>query len=157
GVAWYLEGDTRGVGVGHDTRFSAELFAREVARVLAANGQNVLLLDHPVPTPTITWTVVERHQAGAVAVTASHNPAEFNGLKYKPDYGGSAAPEVVEQLEKHTRRALEGGVLAVPLEGARASGGGRVVDPTPDSLRRVARLIYLQRLRDAGLRILHEP
>jgi phosphomannomutase len=157
GVAWYLEGDARGVVVGHDTRFSAELFAREVARVLAANGQNVLLLDHPVPTPTITWTVVERHQAGAVAVTASHNPAEFNGLKYKPDYGGSAAPEVVEQLEKHTRRALEGGVLAVPFEEAQASGRVQVVDPIPDYLRQVGRLIDLQRLRDAGLRILHEP
>jgi phosphomannomutase len=157
GVAWYLEGDTRGVVVGHDTRFSAELFAREVARVLAANGQNVLLLDHPVPTPTITWTVVERHCAGAVAVTASHNPAEFNGLKYKPDYGGSAAPEVVEQLEKHTRRALEEGVLAVTFEQARASGRVQVVDPIPDYLRQVGRLVDLQRLRDAGLRILHEP
>ena len=157
GVAWYLEGDSRGVVVGHDTRFSAELFAREVARVLAANGHDVLLLDHPVPTPTITWTVVERHQAGAVAVTASHNPAEFNGLKYKPDYGGSATPEVVEQLEKQTRRALEEGVLAVPFEEAQASGRVQVLDPIPDYLRQVGRLVDLQRLRDAGLRILHEP
>ncbi len=135
GVAWYLEGDGRGAVVGHDTRFSAELFAREVARVLAANGQHVLLLDHPVPTPTITWTVVERKQAGAVAVTASHNPAEFNGLKYKPDYGGSASPEVVTRLEELTARALQEGVKAVPYEDAVASGLVEVFDPVPDSLR----------------------
>ncbi len=157
GVAWYLEGDPRGAVVGHDTRFSAELFAREVARVLAANGHHVLLLDHPVPTPTITWTVVERHQAGAVAVTASHNPAEFNGLKYKPDYGGSASPEVVAKLEELTGRALREGVVAVPFEEAVASGRVEVVDPVPDYLRQVGRLVDLPRLRDAGLRILHEP
>src|ERR1700730_6711202 len=71
-VAWYLEQDQRGVVVGHDTRFSAALFAREVVRVLAANGHRVLLLDRPVPTPVTTWMVVERGQAGGVAVTASH-------------------------------------------------------------------------------------
>ncbi len=157
GVAWYLEGDSRGAVVGHDTRFSAELFAREVARVLAANGQHVLVLDHPVPTPTITWTVVERHCAGAVAVTASHNPAEFNGLKYKPDYGGSASPEVVAKLEELTRRALEEGVRAVPFDEAVASGRVEVVDPVPDYLRQVARLVDIPRLQASGLRILHEP
>jgi len=157
GVAWYLEGDSRGAVVGHDTRFSAELFAREVARVLAANGQHVLLLDHPVPTPTITWTVVERKQAGAVAVTASHNPAEFNGLKYKPDYGGSASPEVVARLEELTARALAEGVKAISYDDAVASGMVEVFDPVPDYLRQVGRLVDLPRLRDAGLRILHEP
>ena len=156
-VAWYLEGDRRGAVVGHDTRFSAELFAREVARVLAANGQQVLVLDHPVPTPTITWTVVERRMAGAVAVTASHNPAEFNGLKYKPDYGGSAAPEVVAKLEQLTQRALDEGVLAIPFDDAVASGAVTLFDPVPDYLRQVGRLVDLPRLREAGLRILHEP
>jgi phosphomannomutase len=157
GVAWYLEGDPRGAVVGHDTRFSAELFAREVARVLAANGQHVLVLDHPVPTPTITWTVVERHMAGAVAVTASHNSAEFNGLKYKPDYGGSASPEVVTRLEELTRRALEEGDTAMPFEDALASGRVELFDPVPDYLRQVGRLVDLPRLQGAGLRILHEP
>ncbi|MGA8016809.1 MAG: phosphoglucomutase/phosphomannomutase family protein [Candidatus Dormiibacterota bacterium] len=156
-VAWYLDGDRRGVVVGHDTRFSAELFAREVARVLAANGLQVLLLDRPVPTPTITWTLVEQRRGGAVAVTASHNPAEFNGLKYKPDYGGSAAPEVTEKLEKLAARALEEGVKAMPFEEALGSGRVEVLDPVPAYLAQVGRLIDVQRLREAGLRILHEP
>ena len=156
-VAWYLQDDRRGAVVGHDTRFSAELFAREVARVLAANGHGVLLLDRPVPTPAITWTVVERRRAGGVVVTASHNPPEFNGLKYKPDYGGSAAPEVVARLEELAARALAGGIVAVPFEEAVARGGVEMLDPLPGYLRQVGRLVDIPGLRDAGLRILHEP
>jgi phosphomannomutase len=156
-VAWHLEGDSRGVVVGHDTRFSAENFAREVARVLAANGHGVLLLDRPVPTPTITWTLVERKRAGAVAVTASHNPAEFNGLKYKPDYGGSAPPEVTAELERLSARALAEGVRAIPIEEALGSGGVQLVDPLPAYLAQVGRLADLAKLRQSGLRILHEP
>ena len=156
-VAWYLQDDRRGAVVGHDTRFSAELFAREVARVLAANGHRVLLLDRPVPTPAITWTVVERKRAGGVVVTASHNPPEFNGLKYKPDYGGSAAPEVVARLEELSARALEGGIVAMPFEEALGKGAIELVDPLPGYLRQVGRLVDLPRLREAGLRILHEP
>ena len=156
-VAWHLEGDARGIVVGHDTRFSAELFAREVARVLAANGHHVLVLDRPVPTPTITWTAVERGCAGAVAVTASHNPAEFNGLKFKPDYGGSAPPEVTAALERLSARALHEGVRAIPFDEALVTGGAELVDPLPSYLAQVGRLVDLERLRGAGLRILHEP
>jgi phosphomannomutase len=156
-VAWYLEQDQRGVVVGHDTRFSAELFAREVVRVLAANGHHVLLLDRPVPTPVTTWMVVERRQAGGVAVTASHNPAEFNGLKYKPDYGGSASPAVVAQLETLSARALREGVRTMTFDQAVAEGRVEVFDPIPDYLIQVGRLVDIDKIRSAGLRLLHEP
>src|SRR5262249_47416029 len=115
-VAWLLEGDPRPVVVAHDTRYCAELFAREVARVLAGGGRRVLLLDRPVPTPVASWTVVDRAAAGAVVVTASHNPPEFNGLKYKPDFGGSAPPEVTARIEELSARALAEGVVAPPFE-----------------------------------------
>ena len=156
-VAWYLEGDSRPVVVGHDTRFSAELFAQQVARVLAANGKHVILLDRPVPTPTATWTVVERKAAGGVMVTASHNPAEFNGLKYKPDYGGSAGPEVVAKLEELSARALTEGVRTMPFDEAREGGLVEMLDPVPDYSAQVGRLVDLAKLKAAGLRILHEP
>jgi len=155
-VAWYLDGDPRPVVVGHDTRYCAELFAREVARVLAANGRSVLLLDGPAPTQVSSWTVVSRGAAGGVVVTASHNPPEFNGLKYKPDYGGSASPEVVAELERLSARAQAEGVTAVPFADALAAGTVRYVDPLPDYSAQIARMIDLPRLRDAGLRILHE-
>lgn len=157
GVAWYLDGDPRPVVVGHDTRFCGELFAREVARVLAANGHRVLLLDGPAPTPTASWTVVSRGAAGGVVVTASHNPPEFNGLKYKPDFGGSAPPEVVTELERLTARALKEGARAMPIEAAIDAGLVELVDPFPSYVDQIGRMVDLPRLRDAGLRILHEP
>ena len=155
-AAWYLDGDTRPVVVGHDTRFCAELFAREVARVLAANGHHVLLLDGPAPTQVSSWTVVARHAAGGVVVTASHNPPEFNGLKYKPDFGGSAPPEVATELERLSARALAEGVTAMSFEEAESARRVEYVDPLPDYLAQVGRMVDLPRLRGAGLHILHE-
>jgi phosphomannomutase len=156
GVAAYLDGETRPVVVGHDSRFCAELFAREVARVLAANGRDVILLDRVTPTPVVSWTVVERGAAGGVMVTASHNPMEFNGLKYKPDFGGSASPEVVAELEKNTAGALSKGVTAMPFDEAVASGRVKIVDPLPSYCTQLGRMVDLDRLRGAGLRVAHE-
>src|SRR5207245_4227437 len=113
------------------------------------------LLDGPAPTQVSSWTVVSRGAAGGVVVTASHNPPEFNGLKYKPDYGGSASPEVVAELERLSARAQAEGVTAVPFADALAAGTVRYVDPLPDYSAQIARMIDLPRLRDAGLRILH--
>jgi phosphomannomutase len=155
-VAWYLAEDPRPVVVGHDTRYCAELFAREVARVLAANGRHVLLLDGPAPTQVSSWTVVARKAAGGVVVTASHNPPEFNGLKYKPDYGGSAPPEVVGALEELTARAQIEGVKEMPFEDAEAAGSVEIIDPRPAYIAQIGRMVDLPRLRDSGLRILHE-
>src|SRR5579884_764719 len=155
-VAWYLAEDPRPVVVGHDSRYCAELFAREVARVLAANGRHVLLLDGPAPTQVSSWTVVDRGAAGGVVVTASHNPPEFNGLKYKPDYGGSASPEVVRALEELTVRAQRDGVRAEPFEEALQAGRVEIVDPRPAYIAQIGRMVDLPRLRDAGLRVLHE-
>jgi phosphomannomutase len=156
GVAAYLGGDERAVVVGHDARYCAELFAREVARVLAANGLHVVLLDRVTPTPAVSWTVVDRKAAGAVVVTASHNPMEFNGLKYKPDFGGSAAPEVVAELEKHAARAQAGGISTMPFDEATEAGLVELVDPTPSYTEQLGRMVDLGRLRGAGLRVMHE-
>src|SRR5439155_4069261 len=85
--------------VGYDCRFASEYFAEEVARVFAGNGLRCLLFDRPSPTQVASWTVIDRKAAGAAVITASHNPYIFNGLKYKPDTGSSAPPEVIAELE----------------------------------------------------------
>ncbi len=156
GVAAYLEGDARPVVVGHDARYCAELFAREVARVLAANGLQVILLDRVIPTPAVSWTVVERKAAGGVVVTASHNPMEFNGLKYKPDFGGSASPEVVADLEANTAKALTEGVRTTGFDDAVRSGAVELLDPLPSYLEQLGRMVDIDRLRAAGLKVMHE-
>ncbi|MBV9101006.1 MAG: phosphoglucomutase/phosphomannomutase family protein [Candidatus Dormibacteraeota bacterium] len=156
GVAWYVGDDERPLLVGHDARYCAELFAREVARVLVANGRKVVLLDRVTPTPAVSWTVITHKAAGAVVVTASHNSAEFNGIKYKPDFGGSAPPEVVAEIERHAARALAEGVRQMPYEEALSGGRLTVEDPLPAYLEQLAKMVDLERLRSRGLRILHE-
>jgi phosphomannomutase len=155
-AAWHLEGDTRPVVVGHDTRYCAELFAREVARVLAANGHQVILHDVPAPTQVASWTVVSRKAAGGVVVTASHNPPEFNGLKFKPDFGGSAPPEVATVLEELSARAQREGVKTMDFDEAHTGGLVELYDPMPSYAEQLGHMVDLDRLRGAGLRILHE-
>ncbi|MBV8444774.1 MAG: phosphoglucomutase/phosphomannomutase family protein [Candidatus Dormibacteraeota bacterium] len=157
GVAWYVGGaEQRPLIVGHDSRYCAEQFALEAARVLIANGLHVVLLDRVAPTPAVSWTVMEQHAAGAMVITASHNSAEFNGIKYKPDFGGSAPPEVVAQIEKLAARAVDEGVRTVDADAAGGSGRLRRVDPIPAYLQQIGRMVDLAALRNSGLRILHE-
>ena len=156
-VAQYLESMAGKVVVGHDTRYCGELFAEEVARVLAANGRPVLLLDRPAPTQTAAWMVVDSHALGGVVVTASHNPPEFNGLKYKPDYGGSASPDIISRLEEEVHRTLaEDSVRTMPIEEALALGLVEKVDPRPAYWEQLGRLVELAPIREAGLHILHD-
>ncbi len=159
-VAQYLSSRPKEgrVVVGHDTRFSAELFAREVARVLAANARPVLLLDRPCPTQAAAWMVVDSGSLGGVVVTASHNPPEFNGLKYKPEYGGSASPEIISELEEEVHRVLAGDLVReMPIDEAIAQGLVEMVDPRPAYRAQLGRLLDLDAVRGAGLRILHDP
>src|SRR5207245_4508344 len=80
--------------IGYDCRFSSEDFARAVAEIFAANGVRTLIFDRPSPTQVASWTVIDRKATGAAVITASHNPYQYNGIKYKPETGSSAPPEV---------------------------------------------------------------
>ena len=142
--------------VGHDASYCAELFAREVARVLAANGLRVILLDRVTPTPAVSWTVVEQRAGGGVVVTASHNPMEFNGLKYKPDFGGSASPEVVAELETNTVKALSKGVKAMSFDEAVSSGAVTLVDPLPSYCAQLGRMVDVAAAARGRARVAHE-
>ncbi|WIV68450.1 phosphoglucomutase/phosphomannomutase family protein [Natrialbaceae archaeon AArc-T1-2] len=100
GVASYLhdEGIARPVAVGYDARESSRGFAEELARVLCANGFDVLLSDRDRPTPCIAHAIVDRDLAGALIVTASHNPPEYNGVKFVPEDGAPALPSVTDAI-----------------------------------------------------------
>ena len=99
----------RGIVIGYDTRFGSERFASTVAEVAAGNLTAAILCDRPTPTPAVAHNLVARDAAGGVVITASHNSAEWNGYKYKPDYGGSATDEVVGQLEERIAAAARAG------------------------------------------------
>ncbi|QLG28487.1 phosphoglucomutase/phosphomannomutase family protein [Halorarum halophilum] len=106
-VADYLsEAEEAGpVVVGYDARPTSEGFAESLAEVLAGNGFDVLLPERDCPTPLVAHAVVERGAAGAMMVTASHNPPEYNGVKFIPDDGAPALPEVTERIEANLRAA----------------------------------------------------
>jgi len=101
-IADYMEAQqpaSRAVLVGYDCRFMAQHFARRVAEVLAGNGFQVEVLNRPFPTPYVSYEVKRRGLAGGVMVTASHNPPEFCGIKFKAPFGGSATPAIVKEIE----------------------------------------------------------
>ncbi|MFC6826915.1 phosphoglucomutase/phosphomannomutase family protein [Halopelagius fulvigenes] len=99
-VADYLseEGYDAPVFVGYDARESSPGFAESLAEVLAGNGFDVLLPDRDRPTPLVAYAIVDRDLSGAMMVTASHNPAEYNGVKFIPADGAPALPEVTEAI-----------------------------------------------------------
>ncbi|MBI2789108.1 MAG: phosphoglucomutase/phosphomannomutase family protein [Elusimicrobia bacterium] len=88
------------VVVGYDTRFQSEDFAHEVAAVFANDGIRTLLADKDLPTPAVAWAVLANKAVGGVMITASHNPAQYNGFKWMPYWGGSASPNVTNDLER---------------------------------------------------------
>ncbi|WP_138007919.1 phosphoglucomutase/phosphomannomutase family protein [Halalkalirubrum salinum] len=92
-------GDDRAVFVGYDARDTSEGFAESLAEVLSGNGFDVYLPERDCPTPTAAYAIVDRDLAGALMVTASHNPPEYNGVKFIPDDGAPALPEVTESIE----------------------------------------------------------
>ena len=97
-VATALDGDGT-VVVGYDARETSPGFAEDLADVLAGNGIDVLVPERDVPTPVVAWTVRQRDLAGALMVTASHNPPEYNGVKFLPPGGAPALPETTADIE----------------------------------------------------------
>ena len=95
-----------GVCVGYDTRFGSRSFARVVAEVLAGAGIPVALASKVTPTPELSFAVRERKAAGGVMITSSHNPAEWNGVKYKASYGGSGSPAIIASIESYLEKPL---------------------------------------------------
>jgi len=91
--------DPRKMVVGFDTRFLSDRYAKEVARVLAANGFTVFLAQADAPTPAISYNVYHMGAIGGVMITASHNAPRYNGVKLKSAYGGSALPEQCREVE----------------------------------------------------------
>jgi phosphoglucomutase len=85
--------------VGYDTRFCSDDFARAAAAILKSRGCAVLLCDGPAPTPAIGYEVARRKLDGAINITASHNPAEYNGVKFSGSNGGPALPEITHDIE----------------------------------------------------------
>jgi phosphomannomutase len=95
------EDPAKGLCIGYDTRFGSKAFARACAEAVAATGIPVLLANDITPTPALSFGVRERSAAGGIMITSSHNPAQWNGVKYKAWYGGSGKPSIIAEIESY--------------------------------------------------------
>jgi len=143
----------KGVMVGYDHREEAETTAVAVAEVISASGTPVWLTDKPCPTPAISLLVRQRGAAGGIVVTASHNPKDWNGIKYKASYGSSALPSIVAQIEAELEGVLRAGVpLLPPCKDLIHS-----IDPRAPYLDTIEKLVDWDRLRGAKFRFVVDP
>jgi phosphomannomutase len=100
------EGPDKSICIGYDTRFGSPAFARTVAEVAAGAGIPVRLAAGITPTPALSYAVRELGAAGGVMITSSHNPFQWNGVKYKASYGGSGSPSIMAKIESYLGQPL---------------------------------------------------
>jgi len=161
GVADYLKQAnlaSRGLIIGYDTRFASEHFASAAAEVIAGNRIKVYLCPKATPVPVISFGVLTKRAGGAIVITASHNPAMWNGFKYKSEYASSAPPEVIAELEKHISHTLATGKInQTPLAQALEQDFVEYLDLAPVYLAQVAKLVDLKKLRQTKLKVVIDP
>lgn len=143
----------RGLIVGYDTRFLSAEFAREAAEVIAKAGIPVILADRATPTPAISFAVVSRGAAGAIVITASHNPFRWNGIKFKASYGGSAAPAIVHRIEAHLHRLDR----ASKRTTRRRTAGLSTADLIGPYLTKLKTVVNLEKIHACGRRFIVDP
>ncbi len=145
---------SRGLIIGYDTRFASEDFAQTAAEVASGNGIKVYLTPRIAPTPVVSYGVQYKKTSGAIVITASHNPPQWNGFKYKSETGASAPTEVISALEKNIAQIFATGKIAqIPLAKSVKQGLVEYLDLAPIYLQHIANLIDLDKLRKAKLKI----
>ncbi len=161
GIAQHLRQEKigqRGVIIGHDSRFLGEQFAKTAAEVLAAHGIPSLLCDRETPTPTISYQILRHQLAGGINISASHNPPEYNGVKFTPDWGGPALPETTHAIEQRILPLVHGGhVKWLPWEKAERGGLIRFIDPRMEYLTALEKHVDMEVIGQGQLRVVMDP
>lgn len=154
GIAQYVASQPgpKTVLVGRDPRFLGEMFVAEAAKVLAAHKVTPLLIPEAAPTPAIAYAVRQRKTGGSINFTASHNPPEYNGIKYSTPDGAPALPEVTKQIEANVRALGEEAPASPQIEAKFEE-----VDVKPDYLKRLGELVDFPAIKKAGLKVVFDP
>jgi phosphomannomutase len=145
-IACYVhaqEDPAKGLCIGYDTRFGSRAFARACAEVVAAAGIPVQLAGAITPTPALSYGVRHRSAAGGIMITSSHNPAQWNGVKYKGWYGGSGKPSMIAAIESY---------LGKPVPQAAAPAPITEVDFLPEYLAAVKSFADLDLIAKSGMK-----
>ncbi len=141
--------------VGYDTRFLSREFAERIAQVSAGRGVKVLLTPDFASTPEVSWAAREKKTAGAVMITASHNPYAYNGIKFKGNYGGPGTPSMIAEIEACLAEigpSVEE-IKIVPLNEALKKRSIVYYDPQPAYLASIEKLVNLKAIKKAKPRV----
>ncbi len=139
--------------IGHDKRFLSENFARAAAEVLTGNGINVYLTNGATPTPVIAYAVVDKKAAGAVNITASHNPPADNGYKVRNEFGGAIDPAGLKEIESLIPETEES-VRRLPFNEAEDKGMVQIFDASINYIEHLKDLIDLEPIKNAGFKVI---
>jgi phosphoglucomutase len=155
GIAAYVktQPEPHRVLVGRDPRFLGESFVQEAASVLAAAGITPIVIPDAAPTPAIAYAVRQLKTSGAINFTASHNPPEYNGIKFSTHDGAPALPEVTKQIEAAIAQIGSSPVPTAPAPAA----GYETADVKPAFLARLAELVDLKAIAKSGIKVVYDP
>ena len=139
--------------IGYDTRFLSEAFAREAAEVFATFDIRSLVATSDAPTPAVAHAVLHHKAVGGVMITASHNPAQYNGYKWTPYWGGPATPAVTDDIERRVNLLAHSSVPAMPSERAERENWVVAQDFKPAYFKQLASLLDVPKLRGSRLKV----
>lgn len=141
--------------VGRDPRFLGETFCSIAAEILAAHGVTPLVIAEPAPTPAIAYAVIRERTDGAINFTASHNPPEYNGIKFSTPDGAPALPEITKRIEAEIAAsdAASKGAWIAP----RKPAAWQPLDPRGMYLGRLQEIVDFKAIHKAGLRVGYDP
>jgi len=144
------------VVVGRDPRFLGEQFNAVACDVLADHGITPLLIPDPAPTPAISFELTRLKADGAINITASHNPPEYNGIKFSTPDGAPALPEVTKQIEANIPADDPAPNAPAPQPSPKTDKVRRI-DAKPEYLKRLGEVIDLKAIKKSGLKIVFDP
>jgi alpha-D-glucose phosphate-specific phosphoglucomutase len=142
--------------VGRDPRFLGESFCAAAADILASYGIAPLVIAEPAPTPTISYAVIQSKADGAINFTASHNPPEYNGIKFSTPDGAPALPEVTKAIEAQIA-AYDQNPQAPRAAKARTRSDVQSIDPRRMYLSRLREIVDLDVIKKSGVKVAFDP
>jgi phosphoglucomutase len=155
-IADYLKEEgkaAQGVVVGYDTRFLSETFAATAAEIMAGNGIPSFFTSRDTPTPVVSFAIREAQRGGGINVTASHNPPEWNGIKFSPSQGGPAPTSVTTVIEGIIREIDPEKVKSIPFAEAQDRGLISYINPREGYFEHVRQILDTEALRRGGLKV----
>ena len=139
--------------VGRDPRFLGETFCAMAADILSAQGITPLVVAEAAPTPAFAYAVIQAEADGVINFTASHNPPEYNGIKFSTPDGCPALPEVTKKIEAEIIASDSAKSTASTATGAKKD----TLDPKPLYLKRLAEVVDLEAIRKSGVKVAFDP